>query len=169
MKTFSDTAGRIWTLAMNAAQMKRVKAMLQLDLWGMVQDKDNPLGKVAEVVADPVQLCDLLYVLCIDQAKAEKVSDEDFGRAMGGDTLEAAANAFLEEFVDFFPHAKARKAARKMISTLSTIRERVADKALASLESIDLDKAIESLLNGYSGGVQASSVSIQAASPSENY
>ena len=107
MHTFTDNAGRTWTVAINVAAVKRVRGLVNIDLYKLVDDGFKPLG---ELVADPVQLADVLYCLCKDEADARNVSDEDFGRALYGDAITLAAEAFVEELIDFSPtpgHARA--------------------------------------------------------------
>jgi len=62
MHSFPDNAGRTWTVAINVAAVKRVRGLVNIDLYKLVDDGFRPLG---ELVADPVQLADVLYCLCI--------------------------------------------------------------------------------------------------------
>ncbi len=80
MHTFTDNAGRVWTVAIHVAAVKRVRGLVHIDLYKLVDDGFRPLG---ELVADPVQLADVLYYLCKDEADAKQITDEDFGRALG--------------------------------------------------------------------------------------
>src|SRR5262245_66052332 len=101
MKTFSDNAGRIWTLQINVDAIKRVRDLAEVNLLEVVE------GKLLErLISDPVLLCDVIYSVCKPEADAKQVSDEDFGRAMAGDAIEAATTALLEELVGFFPQAR---------------------------------------------------------------
>ncbi len=65
MKTFTDNAGRTWTVSINVAAIKRVRGLLDVDLYKLVDDGFQPLSKL---VSDPVQLADVLYCLCKDEA-----------------------------------------------------------------------------------------------------
>ena len=103
MHTFTDNADRTWTVAINVAAIKRVRGLVQVDLYKLIDDGFKPL---AELIADPVRLADVLYCLCKDEADARQVSDEDFGRALAGDAITLAADAFVEELIDFFPDAR---------------------------------------------------------------
>lgn len=110
MHSFKDHAGRLWVVAINVAQVKKVRGLLAVDLYRLLDDQLKPLSML---LMDPCKLVDVLYVLCMDQAGQLKVSDEDFGRAMFGDVIEAAAEAFVEELLDFFPDQRARLTLRK--------------------------------------------------------
>ena len=41
-----------------------------------------------------------------EAAEKQKISDEDFGRGLGGDAIDSATTALLEELVDFFPQRR---------------------------------------------------------------
>ena len=82
-----------------------------MPLYQVVDDGLQALGKL---VSDPVRLADVLYCLVKDEADARQVSDEDFGRALAGDAITAAAEAFVEELIDFFPDARVRAGLRQV-------------------------------------------------------
>jgi len=134
MKTFTDTAGRTWTVAVHVDSIKRVKSLLDVNLLDAVE------GKLLEkLVADPVLLCDILYCLCKPQADAQGVSDEDFGRAMAGDAIEQATAAMLEELVDFFP-SRRRALLTKAVGKFRTLQETVISAAETRLDSGMIEK-----------------------------
>lgn len=127
METFRDNQDRTWELAVNVAAVKRVKGLTEVDLLTAID------GQLFErLVGDPVLLCDVVYALCKPQADEQKVTDEDFGRAMAGDAIDNAVKALLPELIAFFPSP----------------RRQVLQKALAKfrkLESITLDAASKAL------------------------
>jgi hypothetical protein len=53
MRTFIDNAGRTWTLQINVAAVKRVRGLVNIDLYKLIDDGMEPLAKL---VADPVDL-----------------------------------------------------------------------------------------------------------------
>lgn len=161
MKSFTDTAGRAWTIVINVAAVKRVRALLGINLYALVDDRFAGLSRL---LGDPVDLVDVLYVLCKDEATALGVSDEDFGRAMAGDAIERAADAFLAELTDFFPTPRVRQALGRLIEAGGTMRDRLLDRAMAELEAIDLDAELDRLIAS-SGGSPAPSASTPAPSP----
>ena len=101
MKSFADNAGRTWAVQVNVDTIKRVQGLLGVNLLDVV---DGDL--IERLVADPVLVCDVVYVVCKPEADKQGVSDEEFGRAMAGDAIHNAAEALLAEIVDFFPPAK---------------------------------------------------------------
>ena len=164
MHTFSDNAGRIWYVAVHVAAIKRVRGLLDIDLYQLVDDGLKSLGKL---VSDPVQLADVLYVLCRDDALARNVSDEDFGRSLAGDAITLAAEAFVEELIDFFPDARSRAGLRKVIEAGKQVREKLLDHVETHLQQLDVDQAAHSLINSWTNS-RASSESIPTPAPSGN-
>ncbi|MBE3133284.1 MAG: hypothetical protein IMZ55_07405 [Acidobacteria bacterium] len=98
MHTFTDTAGREWRVQIDVTALKRVKGLVGVDL--LEAASGDLIDKLA---ADPVLLCDCLFALVADQAKAASLSDEEFGRGLAGDAIDSATGAMLEELIDFFP------------------------------------------------------------------
>ena len=144
MKSFTDNLGRTWTLVVNVAAIKRVRALCGIDLNAIVEiDKNNnPTAELLERLStDPVLLVDVLYAVCKPECEQKSVSDEDFGAAMAGDAIEQATSALLDEVVDFFPTAK-RAALQKILAATRRI-EALAKK---KLENILADSAFEEKL-----------------------
>jgi hypothetical protein len=134
MHSFVDNSRRTWEIAINVAAVKRIRGLLGIDLYALVDDGFKSLSKL---VSDPVTLADVLYCLCKEQADKQSISDEDFGRALAGDAITQAADAFVEELIDFFPDARARASLRKAIEAGKTVRDKVLSHAEKILDSID--------------------------------
>lgn len=164
MHSFQDNAGRTWTVAINVAAVKRVRGLVHIDLYKLIDDGFKPL---AALVADPVQLADVLYCLCQDEADAKNVSDEDFGRALAGDAITLAADAFVEELIDFFPDARARASLTKVLAAGRKVRDRLLDHAETVIETLDPETEASKLIASF-GNSPASSASTPAPSPSAN-
>lgn len=150
MKTFRDTAGREWTITIDVNAIKRVMKSsfdylgepLKVNLLGLVEPDSDLLKKVVEY---PPLVCDIAYALCKPQCDEKNVSDEDFGRAMGGDVLEKVLDCILEETVDFFPQGR-RTVLRKVLSKSQTFAEKAKMLTAARVESGELDAAIDAIL-----------------------
>jgi hypothetical protein len=164
MHTFKDNADRVWTVAINVAAVKRVRALASVDLFKLIDDGFKPL---AALVADPVALADVLFCLCKDEADAKGVSDEEFGRGLAGDAITRAADAFVEELVDFFPDARARAGLKKVMDAGRTVRDRLIDHAEKLIDKIDPEREATSLIASF-GNSPERSASIPAPSPSAN-
>ena len=143
MKAFTDNLGRTWTLVVNVATVKRVRALCGVDLNAIVEMEDGkPSAHLLERLStDPVLLVDVLYAVCKPECDQRGVTDEDFGAAMGGDAIESATGALLEETVDFFPEAK-RLAFRKILSA----SRRFGDEAKKRLAAMVSDSGFEDRL-----------------------
>ena len=145
MKTFRDNASRTWNLALNVYAVKKVRDLMGVDLLDL-DSGDKPEDKLlSRLIADPILLVDLLYVVCKDQADKEGVTDEQFGQAMSGDVIDAASKAFLEELADFTPSPRDRARAKKVIEATWTLIDRAQDLLDAKAEK-QLPAACEALL-----------------------
>lgn len=144
-KSFTDRFDKRWQLTIDVAACKRVKNALAINLYKLVEDGFRPLR---DLLSDPIQLVDVIFVLSVplDQQAA---SDEDFGRAMAGDALERAAEAFTQELVDFFPSRRQREALTKVLATHRQIKDRLMEKATADLAQIDPEKEADRALAEY--------------------
>ena len=141
MRTFTDNAGRTWTIALTVAAVKRVRDLAKLDLLNLAN------GRVFErLVADPVTLCDALYAACKPQADAEGISDEAFGEAMAGDAIEHASKALIEELIQFFPNARERAALSRVVRTMDAAMDRARSDVERKLESGEIERTIEEAL-----------------------
>jgi len=141
MKAFKDTAGRTWTIAINVDAIKRVRALVQLDLLTALD------GRLFHQLAeDPVLLVDTIYAVCKPEADVAGVTDEQFGRAMYGDAIEAATDAFLEELIDFFPSQR-RAPLKKAQQKLQTMRTKAWNLVEQTLDSPAMDRKLQSELD----------------------
>ncbi|HMO16239.1 MAG TPA: hypothetical protein PKD64_18935 [Pirellulaceae bacterium] len=137
MKTFADNTGRTWSIAINVGAVKRVRASLDVNLLDAVE------GKLIErLVSDPILLCDVIFVLCQQEAETRGITDEQFGQAMAGDAIDAATSALLEELVDFFPSGK-RQVLAKALAKLKAFEAKAIELASKRLD----DPALEQQLN----------------------
>lgn len=162
MKIFKDNAGRTWTVSITVYAVKRVRARLNVDLYGLVDEKFEGLSKL---LGDPVALVDVLFVLCEEEAGKLGVSDEDFGRAMGGDAIGHAADAFTDELVDFFPDPRVRTGLKKVLTASRQVQDIIRDRMMEEIGTIDPGAVVESLKSS-PGSVPGSSASTPDHSPS---
>jgi len=166
MRVFKDTAGREWSLALNVYAVKKVRDLLSLDLLDLGGSDKPGDGLLFRLIADPVLLVDLLYVVCKDQADKEGVTDEQFGQAMSGDVIDAASKAFLEELADFTPSPRDRARAKKVIEATWALIDRAQDLLDAKADKA-LPAAAEALLAEMSaiGSLSTSSPDSSASIP----
>lgn len=164
MPAFVDNAGRTWAVAINVTAIKRVKALLDIHIPSLV---DGKFESLAEVISDPITLCDVLYVLCKDQADKDGVTDEQFGQAMFGDALGNAADAFLGALADFFQSPRVRAAISKIRETNARMEARLNELTIPQILAIDAQAEVDRLI-GSSGNSPESSASTPDPSPSAN-
>ncbi|MBP9024759.1 MAG: hypothetical protein KBH81_01285 [Phycisphaerae bacterium] len=149
MKTFTDNAGRTWTLAVNVDVLKRVRGLVDVNLLDILD------GKLIErLYRDPVLLCDVVYAVCKPEADARSVSDEDFGRAMAGDAIEQATKALLEELVLFSPSPRDRANLQRVLETTWRVMDKARDLVEARLATVDAEQIVAQALatSGTSSG-----------------
>lgn len=140
MKSFTDNQGRAWTLTINVDAIRRVRTLANVDLLTAIET-----DLVQKLSIDPVLLCDVIYALAKPQADALNVSDEDFGRAMAGDSIDGATTALLEELVDFFPKER-RVLLGKVLDKLKKLQGMALRAVEIKLESPALENQMKAAL-----------------------
>jgi hypothetical protein len=139
MKTFADNAARTWAITVNVAAVKRVRELLGVNILEIADQKGKLLERLVE---DPCVLCDVLWCLVKPEAEAKGISDEEFGRALGGDALDQATDALLTEIADFFPKSR-REVLRRIVQKLSVLQQKASALALTKLDDPNLDLQLE--------------------------
>ena len=143
MKTFTDNAGRSWTISLTIDAAKRVKSLLGVNLLELEQG-DPPL--LTRLGTDVILLCDVIFALVKPQADAAAVTDEQFGASLGGEAILSAHTAFYEELVDFF-----RKLGRGDLARAVDAQKRMIDLAVRRIETriehLDLEAAVSKTLS----------------------
>ncbi len=142
MRSFKDNQGRQWSVDINVAAIKRVRGLAGTDLMQVVEGT-----LIEKIVRDPVLLCDVVYALCKPEADARNVSDEEFGRAMAGDAIEAATAAVLEELVSFCPSPRDRANLGRVLQATRKVMDRARDLVEKKLDSGALDRLADRLLS----------------------
>jgi hypothetical protein len=148
---FEDATGRQWNIKITVDDIKRVRRMLGTDILEGGTEK-----MLARLTSDVVLLCDVIYVLCKPQADAREVSDEDFGRALYGDALDRATEAFLEALTNFIP-SRRRKVLRRIRKRADEIVEKLEELTEMELENGELDARIEAEMRKIRGEQSADS------------
>lgn len=143
MHTFKSNDGRAWTITVNVWAVKRVKALCGVDIYSLV---DERLDGIAKLFSDPCQLVDVVYCLCKEQADKLGISDEDFGRSLGGDSIEHLANAFVEELFDFFPDPRRRAGLRLILEKMRAVESLVVQQATQEIEDLDINSVAKTLI-----------------------
>jgi hypothetical protein len=173
MALFKDAANRTWIVTISAFDIARVKKLLDINLYRLM---DNGFKGLSELLDDPIMLPNVIFVLVSDQAAVQKVSDEDLGRALFGQSYVDAAQAFQDALVDFFqgPQKGAIQTVLRASKVYQQTVQKESEKDLAGLEERMRDQAIKAVAearakaqqNGSSTNAPESSVSTPAPSPS---
>lgn len=143
MKSFRDTENREWIISVNVTTLKRVKGLLGVDLLSAFDPKSELLQRL---IADPILLVDVVYCVCKEEADKRNITDEDFGRAMAGDPIEAATEAVFEELANFSP--RTRQLYRKALAKLSAFQAKAIQLAEVKLDNPELDNQLQAILSG---------------------
>ncbi len=155
MKTFTDSAGRNWTINLTIDAVKRLKALLEVDLLAL-EVGDPPL--MTKLGLDVVLLCDVIYALIKPQADKEGVSDEQFGQALGGEAILAAQGAFYDELISFFRHL-GRKDLASAVETQRRMIDLTVERVEMEIEKFPVEATIEKILGEASTSLPGSSES----------
>ena len=163
MRQFKDNAGRTWTVDINVATLKRVRGLTGVDLMQVIEGT-----LIEKFIRDPVLLCDVVYAVCKPEADAAKVSDEEFGKAMAGDAIEAATGAVLDELISFCPSPRDRANLGRVLQATNRVMEKARDVTEKRIETLtsegELDKLVNRLLET-SGSSSTSAPEPSASTP----
>jgi len=152
MKTFSDAAGRTWTLALTLGTAMHVKAKLDIDLL-QIESGDPPL--LTRLGTDEMLLGEVLCALLDPQFEAHKVTAEEVRNAFDGRTLLAAQKAFYEELIDFFQSRGRTDRAKAVAKQMSLIQAAIT-AIETRIDGINVEQTIDGLMSGASPGDLAS-------------
>jgi hypothetical protein len=137
MRSFKDTQGRDWPVAVNTATVKRVRDLAGVNLLKIVESGPDGRNLLSDLLDDPVRLVDVLYVVCKPDADARGVTDEQFGGAMSGDAIDAGFTALTEDLADFFPQPRHRQALRSLLTKVRETGELLMRDAAEAVEAIN--------------------------------
>lgn len=166
MASFTDYAGRGWTLRLDVNTLRRVRTLASVDLMEFVSG-----NLAARLAADPALLADTLYAMVKPQADSLNIDATAFGEGLYGDSIGAAASALTDAVMDFLSSqdrenlASVRGLVGKVLAKgAERLRAKVSELE-AQLEA-DPDQVLLTLMR-QSGNAPASSASIPDRSRSE--
>jgi hypothetical protein len=146
MKTFTDAAGRTWTIALTLGTAMKVKAKLDVDLL-QPEAGDPPL--LTRLGTDEMLLGEVLCAMLEGQFETHKVTPDDVRAGFDGQTLLAAQKAFYEELIGFFQSRGRNDRAKAVAKQMALI-----DAAVAAVETrndaLDIDATIRGAMSGAS-------------------
>lgn len=159
MKTFTDSAGRTWTIAITVDAIKRVEGLIKGVNLANLTSGDPPL--LTRLETDVVLLRDVIFALVKPQAEQQSVTDEEFGKALGGEAIMAAHDAFWQELTDFFRQLRRTDTARAIEKQAALVRATV-EAIEQRVETLDTSAVIEKALGSSAGSWPESPASTPA-------
>src|SRR5690554_1640361 len=142
MKTFTDAAGRTWTITLNLGTAMKVKAKLDIDL---LQPEAGEPPLLTRLGTDEMLLGEVLCAMLEGQFETHKVSEEDVRAAFDGQTLLAAQKAFYEELIGFF-RSRGRNDRAKAVAKQMAMIEAAVTAVETRIDALDIDQAIQSAM-----------------------
>ncbi|MDR1611878.1 MAG: hypothetical protein LBT97_03735 [Planctomycetota bacterium] len=146
MKTFTDAAGRTWTLALNLGTAMWVKAKLDIDL---LQPEAGEPPLLTRLGTDEMLLGEVICALLDSQFETHKVTAEEVRAAFDGETLLAAQKAFYEELIGFF-RSRGRNDRAKAVAKQMTLIDAAVTAMETRLDALDIDATIRGAMSGAS-------------------
>lgn len=159
MKTFTDAAGRTWTIALTLGTALSVKAKLGVDLLA-IEAGEVPL--LTRLGSDELLLGEVICALLEKQFEAYKVDAQQVQAAFDGQTLLGAQKAFYEELIDFF-HSRGRADRAGAVAKQMALIEAVVAAMERKIETMDVDLMVQEAMGTpgqTSGGSPGASASI---------
>lgn len=98
MRSFQDDRSEAWPLNLNAAAMKRIRDMANVDFVN-IQESGNLWDKV---IGDPVVLCEVLAAVCQPEIVRRGLTLDEFNERLSGKVCNEAAEHLAQEIIDFF-------------------------------------------------------------------
>ena len=140
MRTFADAQGREWTLDLNIASLRKLRARA-----ATVETLKNvdllDYAGVLLSLSDPFFSADLLFETLREDADERGISAEDFGASLRGVFLFDAIAEWTAEYLDFFPEPTAKEKAQRLVEKGAKTRELLLEK-ICNAAARELDVAV---------------------------
>jgi hypothetical protein len=143
MHSFKDTSGAEWKLELTVGSIKRVRDEVKVNL-----ADDVFTGLLDKLAGDTLLLCDVVWSLIKPQAQALDVDVEKWCNRMGGDALDKASKALLDELIDFSPPPR-----RGLLKQIMAKALEMQDKSIAEATRVISDGTLDRALLGTTGSV----------------
>ena len=137
MANFSDKDGRNWQVNLNVPTIKQIKQILEIDLL------DEKVHEVLQQIADDVVLAvDVLYLALKEQLDTAQISDEEFGKSLGGDCLNEAVGALVQALINFYPNPQKREFLKRLWEKSTKHMDKTNQEMLNMLEDERVEETI---------------------------
>jgi len=145
MRTFTDAAGRTWTIALNLGAAMAVRDKLGLDLLQpeapRASDPDGP-PLLTLLGTDELLLGEVICALLEPGFVAAGVTEQDVRASFDGRTMLAAQQAFYEELIGFF-QSRGRADRAKAVATQMNLIQAAIQAIESRIDGIDPRKIVE--------------------------
>ena len=131
MPAFKDENGKEWSVSINVLSLRVVREDTKFEL-GKIFDDD--MRRFVELGSDPELFVSVLFSLVKDQAATSGTTLDQFARAMAGDALEQAFEAFREALVNFSPSQR-RKVLQALAAKQREVSELETERAVAKVNA----------------------------------
>lgn len=128
---FTDDSGRDWFLRLDYTLARQIRAALAIDLI----DLKGQAAALARMADAPELLVDTVWLIVEAQAKRLGLTDEDFGRGLGGGEAFERAAVALQECLAFFLRPQDRSAFVMTREILTGARRELLTQATNDLRS----------------------------------
>ena len=139
MKTFTDAAGRTWTIALTLGSALAVKGKLGIDLLAI---EAGAVPLLSRLGSDELLLGEVICALLEGQFQSHQVDAPQVQASFDGQTLLAAQKAFYGELIDFFRSRGRADRAGAVAKQMALIESAVAAME-ARIEALDVDRMIQ--------------------------
>jgi hypothetical protein len=137
MANFSDINGRNWQVNLNVHTIKQIKQILNVDLL------DEKAHEVLQRIAEDVCLSvDVLYLALKEQLDTANISDEEFGKSLGGDCLNEAVGALVQALINFYPNPQKREFLKRLWEKSTKHMDKTNQEMLNMLEDVRVEETI---------------------------
>lgn len=103
MPSFVDASGREWSVTITVEEIAAVKEALDVHLTKIV---DDDIKKLFDLIADPIQCVDVLWVVCRSQAESRGIDQRQFAKGFSGESFEQAGRCLVRAVFGFFPPSR---------------------------------------------------------------
>jgi hypothetical protein len=130
--TFTDKAGREWTLELDYLKLREIRSNTGLDFG----EAEKVAKYFAEMLASDTLALQVIWLTLSDRTAG--VSEDEFLKAMDGERLEAAREAFLAAVLNFIPPLKKRMVEEGAVVLMKRYKEAIHQVTTTIREVTDL-------------------------------
>lgn len=134
MRSFSDTKGNRWTLAIDYLAKCRIHQATGISLLSLLDKEVQPF---LELISDEDKSIAVVAAIIEPQLAKANVTKDQFFEALAGDVIADLQTQLSWAIVDFFPVPGRREALQKVLTTWHETNAQMIDKARTEAETID--------------------------------